>query len=397
MLLLCGQIRTSPEPGALQFVSMDGDLLRFRVGSASFSLRTVAKRVVLDLAFFSRPRGAKQHAFWSVKSLFPLLNIKTYDSQCSKWLAMGYKNWQRHLVERYGDGHIVFGMGSTLTFDGPVGAWQRCLPDFSFSTLGMLDMLHKWSVDGKKSGGLSEPASRTAALELFRSLIIAYFPHKQTTITIDLVPVWVCTWPRPSLTAGIDTAQLVVSADGLVCLDDLRSKAAVGPEWLRLLLAQEWTHGRFVPLEVFLQRAYHHKALFTQLLVKFSWLLERRLVDLGASKPQRLGLNYQWVTPEDDAVGGTSQSHFMCQYVLCGVDQLGAELQDLGMSTDKGWAHGWALQSTQMFSGDLALQAIPQVAFLFSSDSRRQSVSPPISRVCNTHLRSQSLYSESRI
>eukprot|EP00959_Pyramimonas_sp_CCMP1952_P378112 7920519-Pyramimonas_sp.AAC.1 len=52
--------------------------------------------------------------------------------------------------------------------------------------------------------------------------------------------------------------------------------------------------------------------------------------------------------------------------------------QDLGVSSDKGWAGGSALQSTQVFSGDFAVQAAPQAAGLpaVPAPSRR----PPASQ-----------------
>ena len=137
------------------------------------------------------------------------------------------------------------------------------------------------------------------------------------------------------------------------------------PMWAKVVRAK-YTDVEEIALAVLIQECSSSDALrpfMTQLLWRFSMMFEKFLGVLGANKKKpKLAISFDWGDPEEDEEYAAQDLKFVCQYVLCGSVQMG-ELQDLGATTDGGWAHSWKLLSTQFFNDGFAVQAVPGVPF----------------------------------
>ena len=117
----------------------------------------------------------------------------------------------------------------------------------------------------------------------------------------------------------------------------------------------------FSQMLLYLARA--SKSLFGfigQLTWAFSIKLEKELgsqVKSPASESHAIGFAWQ----DEAEWDGSTQDRSVCQYVMRGVEQMGA-LTSLGCATDKGWAKGTPYQVTVFgLETNFACVAVPQV------------------------------------
>jgi hypothetical protein len=102
------------------------------------------------------------------------------------------------------------------------------------------------------------------------------------------------------------------------------------------------------------------ESFWAQLLLHAARLLEMRCLLMGkTAAPKASAFQFTWKDAEAEGCG-SCHARYVCQSVLCSSEQMGHVLE-MGASSDKGWAHGWSVQSTRLFVGDFAAQAVPQV------------------------------------
>lgn len=80
--------------------------------------------------------------------------------------------------------------------------FERCLPESSFSTVGLLVLLLKWSYYSVRKGGVASPDSQLAARCLLESIIAATLMAPSGTLNLKLCDSWTAHWPRPDWCVG---------------------------------------------------------------------------------------------------------------------------------------------------------------------------------------------------
>ena len=357
--------------GLIDIKAMEYDLVRHRGARVELFVSAVGTSVNLDCYVFARARSACQRLFWSMKDVFGLLEISAYEGQPSKWVGMLHETWDKRFCEWFGESQLVFSTWSSDRSSKKVALpfWRRCLVEPSISTCGFMLLLLKWAYRVAQQGGLSDLVGKLAARHLLESIVNGAQSFGSYDIPIVFDPAWVCKWPRPQLTPGNDHATMVEVIDGQFDIRSLRQLVsgrvvyATPRKWVDEL---DKVFGKldFVGVNMLIARLSANHVL-QPLLAQIVWAVSLHVekgmaTDISSTVMSKASLQFRWLDEGDWDAG--NQDRNVCQYVLCGVEQFGQNVQHIGLSTDKGWTHTLPMQVTLLANEfNLAVHAIPQV------------------------------------
>lgn len=350
--------------------------MRFRSGVTHINMACVGASVKVDCYVFARSRAANQKVFWSSNDLFQILKIVAYDGQPSKWFGICYKTWEKTFLAVFGCSQLAFSTfcSGRCTTKSATPFWQRCLPEPCFSTCGLLLMLTKWAFATPQRGGMSEASSKFAAKTFVEAMLNDVGGPSGFGARVVFAKGWQCTWPRPSPPTDGEQAVSLRIASGIIDMSPIERAALAGGarscahDWFPEL-QKSFANLSSVRLVSFFAKACGSKcmaSLFAQLLWAVSLQIERVLgsmVKAGAQNLDSQTFSFDWTdTNEWDS---SAIDRNVCQYVMCGAEQLGPNLMELGIATDKGWARSLSLMTTIFAKpGNFAVVAVPQAGLV---------------------------------
>jgi hypothetical protein len=357
-------------------MSLDKDASRFRTGCISIPNLEHGGDFEWPVFVFAQPRPCRQRMFWSTDYIYKYFNMKSYQGVASAWWSRQVPPLEKGWLKAYG--HPLH-VGSTMVhaknqqkLDKPFN--QRCLPENAVSTLGVLDVLHRWSDPQSKVGLRSvENGSGLAAALLQRLIQMARFYKGRPatwSMLIALSATWAPRFPQPELPAdGLATVLLQVSPELVVDILPLLSAADRGSlfaqEALRCL-PHDHDHraNPGLALEVLIARwsaGRTTRSLLQQLVYRLSIRIEFVAgTGEGGAIPLERVPTFFW--KGDEGLLSVDRAPYCCASYVMASKSLYDKPLHTAIATDKGWAHGLPLQATILsWPAGGAVIAPPQV------------------------------------
>ena len=251
----------------------------------------------------------------------------------------------------------------------------RCLPQAGISTLGVVSLFNRWSngTHGSDDDGIAMQISRDVLVSVFDTCnaTLTDDEFRYFNLTLDAT-AWCLPFPRPDVVAdGVSVIRLAVDCNGDVFLghlvDSMAQGGAVGNFIQRLLASNALRPDQRIPfagLVSTLQQS-SDKDLVPQLLHATAHRFEK--VFLHAHDDDVAdGLHIEF-SYDDDADPDRNRQTAMCaSYVLFTKAKLGKPC-NVGMITDKGWAHALPLQATLLAVPEHFAAVAPCIVFCLIS------------------------------
>jgi hypothetical protein len=311
-----------------------------------------------------KPRPCGQLVFWSLANMYEYFRMKTYRNCSSVWVSRQKSTWAVQWTKAFGSSQLIEGTTisgrSQAKSNKPFTA--RCLPEPCVSTLGMLAFLGRWQVEDSKQA-TAVPGLETNAHEFLSHLILSCSQCRsgETSWSFNLVfdPAWKPRWPRAEPSPdGVHVIQLVVDVLGLVSLvpwkKAMDNHVKIALQWWELIrLNSVGGCGDAIDFTSFASFAVKPSAsdsIANQMLYVLSLRLDR-VFAYRAKHAAELCFEAVDITMEfvDDSESTAShhQPYICASYAFYAKQRLQRPV-DLGIATDKGWAHGLPLQATFM-------------------------------------------------
>lgn len=189
------------------------DMLMSKMVRASVSIRMLSSAACCDVAVFVMKfrRSCGQLVYWSLVDVYAMLDLSSYNRQASKWIFHCLPGWAKFMLPFLPGSMVVHSKHRNLSDSRlrEVPWYDRCLPQTSISTVGLMLLLARWSFAKAERGGLREETPRQVAEQALRSLIgQACSPARCRSFRIEFDKDWVCRWPRPQASSLDDGGSL---------------------------------------------------------------------------------------------------------------------------------------------------------------------------------------------
>jgi len=279
---------------------------------------------------FSVARSCRQRFFWSLPSMYEFFKMTSYQGKSSVWISRQRAAWDRSWVATFGATQVIEGTmvnGANASKRDKTFA-SRCLPEPAASTIGVLSLLHRWSIDA--SGALKSCSTGSGlATELLRSAFdrcqqVNDDANSSWAFNLVFDAGWLPAWPRPEPPAdGAGVVTLQVDSKGLVNLAPWVDAAALHTRArLQSGLLQELRESRgdyrvtLSELVAMLSRTQEASRLVAQILLAVACRLEAAFEsDEGTFRRKPLSL-LRFEYKEDAQEDAHRQSYICASYVL---------------------------------------------------------------------------------
>ena len=327
---------------------------RHRLAIATLSVHGGSTHHVVPCAVFRRARFGNCRAYWSLPAMYKVFGLTSYMRLSSRWVWRLKDAWLKLSEPICGvtSGLLVLSndhCGKNIAKNHQSGAEERCLPYNAMCTPMVLHMCVRWASLPKQAGGIFSPVE-CKAVSSFLSSLLAQVDADPWTIEFQLVPHFVCKWPRPQSSDIVSTLELVVSGRDVELAPLVAAAGAgilVAERWMRALKTKGISSGR-VSLQQLLFAMLADTdghSFFGQLVLALSLHLERRLGAMAKSECNGGGCaTFSWV--EQFSTGdGNVVNRQLAQYVANARCVFGKHSK-FSMATDKGWSNGLNLGQT---------------------------------------------------
>lgn len=190
------------------FDELMGKMLR-----ACVSVRMLTSSATCDISVYvmKMSRACGQLVVWPLVDVYSMLDLSCFNRQAPKWIFQGLPRRAKFMAPHLPGSLVVYSKHGNLS-DARLRQlpwYERCLPQTSLATVGLLLLLSRWSFAKAERGGLREQTPREVAAQALRWLISqACAPSRCRPFVIRFDKDWVCTWHRPSLRSAGDGDRL---------------------------------------------------------------------------------------------------------------------------------------------------------------------------------------------
>ena len=341
-------------------IAIESESTRVRSATVSVPNASNGGDFVFSTYVFARARKGNQQMCWAASDVYKFFfAMTTYQGSSSVWASRQRETWCRMWLESYGAELFVVGTtvtGRNASNSAAVAFADRCLPNPSLATLGLLDLLTKWSCDGAKDALKRVPNSSNNASTLLTCLAkraqCEQGGRSSWNLVLVLEPNWKPKHPqRDAVENGHGVVSLPVSDDLMVDVAPLEPSATVfclaqdALAVLRNACGRATTSAEFLQLLFVWHQASTTRSLARQMLFRLSLRLERLF---GGTRPEdkydvRLA-TFAWMSQDDNMP--IQRAPYFCAANVADCRQQLAMPEDMAILTDKGYAHGLPLQVT---------------------------------------------------
>ena len=349
---------------------------RFRTGATEIQSETMGGFFSWATYAFVQPRACGQSLYWSVSGLYDIFRMSSHAGSSSIWASRMRASWSNawrvaFCVDMYVAGTMITGRNQEKTS----APWhERCLSEPSISTLGLISVLHRWTIGGRRC---LKKCDRSAELSyaLLAQLISACDGETETaqswSIRIVFDKDWSPPWPMADLEVdAVRVIRLDVDERGIVDLTQWRDvKSSLLPMAYEssVYLCSDADGLPCVPLGVLCQRLASYSGfefLLMQVFYAISLRLEAMLKTFRPTGGKQLAKgSIRLKFPDEADLAGNKEQPYLCAAYVHHCRSLMRQPVDTGIATDKGSAHGLPLQTTILsWPNNFAAVAPPQVA-----------------------------------
>ena len=142
-----GELKVVSNVGGKRSVVVLADITTpFKAGSCIVSAGVTAAEYSIPTFVFVRPRAGKQRVFWCVAAVGGYLKVDSYKGNRGKWVQDNWLGWNSMMEHDLGNGNLVLNTHTKEngTKQESVPWNERCLPETSVSTVGLLWLVCRW-------------------------------------------------------------------------------------------------------------------------------------------------------------------------------------------------------------------------------------------------------------
>ncbi len=375
-------------PGSSKPFSVTSHRCKHKVAKLKLHLTSSNQSTELAIFLFKRPRVPNQVVYWSLLDLYHILGMRSYKGVPSKWAWNIEKKTGIKMQQIYNSVQWCLG---TYVSDEAAGKkarpqCERCLPAPSVSTVCLLELLVRWAFATRERAGVGDVVVKRHSTQLLDRLLEASIRNLPEPASFVIVPRadWMPLWPRPLTNSDIEEGFKVrilptmrVDLKGL--LDQVLQSPRLQPQkqwWAELkLVCSDQGVCNVTCLMKQLAGKSQLDGFRAQLLLKFSWILEKHmgLVVQGKFEGVMEGLELE-VQDASGTFWTGSKEHKLLEYVQA-CRTASRNVQYLNITTDKGLAGNLPLQFTFItIKGNLGVVCCPQVVLGTPFGSRLRAI-----------------------
>ena len=336
--------------------SLDDLITRQRLATVQVLATDSAAKYAMNVVIFRRPREGNQRCFWDCTSLHTLLLLSGFQGVPSKWICQSSDRWERYLQKLTGCHLLVY---STYIHDGCKSRlampWRdRCLPQTSVATLGLVCLTTRWAHLAPQRGGFAELPARRAARSLLDALLSWMVDEAEPwQVLLQVQTKWQCIWPRPdpvpdgTTVLSLSVTRGVVDIGPLLDMWGSATCSRTARAWQRALeevVAIDRQHIGFAALLEASVRSEPLAPFFAQLSWAMSVVLETKLGQRGQKGLALNRLKFAWTDTASGTIG-SGTDRMLAQYNVAGNAASKAN-HVFGLSTDKATIAGIPMQIT---------------------------------------------------
>ena len=359
-------------------VSLDDLLLKHGLCDLKVSIGGSNAVIAWKGFAFGHCRPCKSQLYWSLFSLYPALGLTCYQNQPSQWVHRRKKAWGKLTERLYGPGQFVFSNFITAKTEAKskLAFSERCLPDPSVSTAGLLLILSQAAFQDRQHGGLADNEHAETALLIFKAFLDQYVGKESKELVVLNDEKWRPCWPRPNTETshGARSFQLSITAS---CLVDLTAFRTLASELLARSAVSKWWKwmGEGLAMEpfvlgwrAFFARLQKGNVVCAGLLSQVIHIMSRALTtDLGRqcdTGGHRATDTISCTRPDLEGALGNQHAvnRYLARYVL-NTSMVGSGQRQFGVCTDEGDVQALKLHVTAfILPTNHCIVATPQVA-----------------------------------